>query len=105
MIVAIAFVFVRILKLLMRLKRAIETELATRRAITELNEMSDHMLRDLGIARGEIEHVLRRPGVRVGRDDSLSIPDEATASIRPRFVATAHRRDARRVQSFPSRVA
>ena len=67
MIVAIALLFTRIVKLFTRLKRAIETELAVRHAITELNELNDYMLRDLGIARGEIEHVVRRPDALTGR--------------------------------------
>jgi uncharacterized protein YjiS (DUF1127 family) len=58
----------QIVALLIKAKRAIETELAVRRAITELGEMDDRMLRDLGIARSEIESTLRRPRTDVEAD-------------------------------------
>jgi len=49
-------------------KRAIEAELAARRATAELAEMDDRMLRDIGLTRSEIESKVRRPVA----DDSLS---------------------------------
>ena len=47
---------------------AIEAELAARHAITELAGMNDHMLRDLGITRSEIESTVRRPRASIGMD-------------------------------------
>ena len=83
MIMTIALLYIRILEFLARLKRAIEIELAVRHAITELSGLSDFMLRDLGITRGEIESVVRRPKVPVGTNDGLSIPGDEPASILP----------------------
>ena len=40
-------------------KRAIEAELAARRAMAELAELDDRMLRDLGVSRSEIESKVR----------------------------------------------
>lgn len=54
----------RIIGFVARAKRAIEGELAARQAIDELVSMNDHMLRDLGISRGEIESAVRRPTPR-----------------------------------------
>jgi uncharacterized protein YjiS (DUF1127 family) len=34
-----------------------------REAVSEFSKLSDHELRDIGISRGEIEYVARRPGV------------------------------------------
>src|SRR5262245_11691596 len=45
---------------LIALPQAVAAELAARRAISELSGMSDRMLRDIGINRGEIEGVVRR---------------------------------------------
>ena len=42
-------------------KRAIEAELAARRAMAELADLDDRMLRDLGVSRSEIESKVRRP--------------------------------------------
>ncbi len=50
------------------MKTAIEAELAARQAATELASMNDHMLRDLGISRCEIENAVRRPRAKVGTD-------------------------------------
>ena len=63
----------RILTFLTKVGRAIEAELAARQAMTELAEMSDHMLRDLGITRNEIASAVRRPRANVATDDT-SIP-------------------------------
>ena len=94
MIMAIAFLFIRILEFFARLKRAIEIELEVRHAITELSELNDHMLRDLGITRAEIESVVRRPVIQVGTDDGFSIHGGETASVVPNIVATPRRSDA-----------
>jgi uncharacterized protein YjiS (DUF1127 family) len=51
----------RILAFVAILKRAIEAELAARRATAELAELDDRMLRDLGVSRSEIENKVRRP--------------------------------------------
>ena len=59
----------RLLAVLKRMKAAIEAELAARHAIEELARMNDHMLRDLGITRSEIESAVRRPRANVGTDD------------------------------------
>src|SRR6266850_1576338 len=59
----------RLLAALKGMKAAIEAELAARHAIEELARMNDHMLRDLGIARSEIESMVRRSRVNVGTDD------------------------------------
>ena len=93
MIIAIALLVIRILEFFARLKRAIEIELEVRHAITELSEMSDYMLRDLGITRAEINSVVRRPGVRVGTDDAFSIPGDEAASTLPNLVGTPRRPD------------
>lgn len=101
MTVAIVFLSIRIIKSLARLKRAIETELAVRQAISELSEMSDYMLRDLGIARGDIEHVVRRPDALTGRNEGL---DRKTPAIVPGIISGIRRSDDS-VQSLPPRAA
>jgi uncharacterized protein YjiS (DUF1127 family) len=58
----------RLLAVLKKIKAAIEAELAARHAIIELSNMNDHMLRDLGITRGEIESVVRRPRASTGTE-------------------------------------
>src|SRR5215510_6802808 len=102
MTVAIALLFVPAVKMFARLKRAVETELAIRQAISELNEMNDHMLRDIGLTHGEIEHAVRGPGARCGMDggsfggDEAAYPDVLVRRRRPDDVAS---------RSLPSRVA
>jgi len=59
----------RLLAVLKRMEAAIQAELAVRRASEELAGMNDHMLRDLGITRGEIEGAVRRSRVNVGTDE------------------------------------
>jgi uncharacterized protein YjiS (DUF1127 family) len=61
----------RIFVFLTEMKRAFQAELAARRAMTQLAELDDHMLRDLGIARCEIASKVRRPRANVGSDDAL----------------------------------
>jgi len=58
----------RILAFLKRTKMAIEAELAARQAATELASMNDHMLRDLGINRSEIQDAVRRQPEKLGTD-------------------------------------
>jgi uncharacterized protein YjiS (DUF1127 family) len=72
----------RIFEFLTRVKRAIEAELAARQAITELASMNDHMLRDLGISRCEIENAVRRPRAKVGTDDTPVFLNDAGGSCK-----------------------
>jgi uncharacterized protein YjiS (DUF1127 family) len=58
----------RLLAALKAMKAAIIAELAARHAIAELASMNDHMLRDLGITRGEIESTVRRSRASIGMD-------------------------------------
>ena len=59
----------RVRAVLNRIRKAIDAELAARQAIVELASMDDRMLRDLGITRGEIENLIRRPRGNVRADD------------------------------------
>src|SRR5258708_38161577 len=72
--------FTRILAFLKRIKMAIEAELAARHAITELASMNDHMLRDLGITRSDIEDAVRRSRANVGTDGGPVLSDETGQS-------------------------
>jgi uncharacterized protein YjiS (DUF1127 family) len=72
----------QIVAFLTGVKRTIEAELKIRRAMTELAEMDDHMLRDLGIHRGEIEHRLRAQRADVGTTDA-SVFSNTTANSYP----------------------
>ena len=67
----------RVLALLKGIARAIAAELAARHAIVELASMDDRMLRDLGITRGEIENLIRRPRGNVGADDEPVLSSDA----------------------------
>ena len=58
-----------VLAVLKGIRKAIDAELAARQAIVELASMDDRMLRDLGITRGEIENLIRRPRGNVRADD------------------------------------
>ena len=59
----------RVLAVLKGITKAIAAELAAGHAIVELASMDDRMLRDLGITRGEIENLIRRPRGNVRADD------------------------------------
>ena len=63
-------------------KRVIEGELAARRAINELAEMDDHMLRDLGLVRGDIANAVRRPW-EYARTNDPSTPSNETSWHHP----------------------
>jgi uncharacterized protein YjiS (DUF1127 family) len=58
-----------VLAVLKGIRKAIDAELAVRRAIVELASMDDRVLRDLGITRGEIQNLIRRPQGNVRPDD------------------------------------
>jgi uncharacterized protein YjiS (DUF1127 family) len=72
----------RIPAFLKALGTAIEAELAARQAITELASMNDHMLRDLGISRCEIENAVRRPREKIGTDDTPVFLNDAGGSCK-----------------------
>ena len=63
-------------------KRTIEAELKIRRAMAELAKMDDHMLRDLGIHRGEIEDRLRAQRADAGTNNA-SVFSNTTANSHP----------------------
>jgi uncharacterized protein YjiS (DUF1127 family) len=73
----------RILAVLKRIKAAIEAELAARHAITELVSTNDHMLRDLGITRSDIEDAVRGSRANVGTDGGPFLLNETGQSYRP----------------------
>jgi hypothetical protein len=59
-------------------KRAIEAELAARRAIAELADMDDYMLRDIGITRSEIASRARRARADVETDDAPILSNDVS---------------------------
>jgi uncharacterized protein YjiS (DUF1127 family) len=69
----VRFAIAQILIALRRMTRAFEAELAARHAIAELAGSDEHMLRDLGIARNEIESVVR--GFRAKDDGPILSSD------------------------------
>ena len=69
----------QILIALRRMIRAFQAELAARHAIAELAGSDEHMLRDLGITRNEIESVVR--GFRA-RDDGPILSSDPTRAAR-----------------------
>ena len=68
----------RILAVLKGITKAIEAELAVRRAITELTSMDDRMLRDLGITRGEIQNTIRGPRKIAETDDAPLVSSDTS---------------------------
>jgi uncharacterized protein YjiS (DUF1127 family) len=74
-------VITRIFVFLTEMKQAFQAELATRRAMTELAQLDDRMLRDLGIARCEIANKVRQPRANVGTDDASVPPPGASERI------------------------
>ena len=71
------FAAARILAVLKGIKEAIDAELAARRAIAELLTMDDRTLRDLGITRGEIGNLIRRPRGDFRADDRPVLSSDA----------------------------
>jgi uncharacterized protein YjiS (DUF1127 family) len=67
----------RVRAVLKRIRKAIDAELAARHAIVELASMDDRMLRDLGITRGDIENLIRRPRGNVRADDEPVLSSDA----------------------------
>jgi uncharacterized protein YjiS (DUF1127 family) len=51
----------RLFSALAKARSALQSELRARRDAAELESMDDRMLRDIGISRGEINSVVRRP--------------------------------------------
>ena len=72
----------RILAVVKGIAKAIEAELAARHAIVELTSMDDHMLRDIGMTRCEIENLIRRPRGDV-REDDRPVLSSDTGQHRP----------------------
>jgi uncharacterized protein YjiS (DUF1127 family) len=67
----------RVHAVLRGITKAIAAELAARRAIVELASMDDRMLRDLGITRGEITNLIRRPRGNARADDRPVLSSDA----------------------------
>ena len=67
----------RVRAVLKGIRKAIDAELAARHAIVELASMDDRMLRELGITRGEIENLIRRPRGNVRADDEPVLSSDA----------------------------
>jgi len=72
----------RTVAFMQKVKRTIEAELKIRRAMAELAKMDDHMLRDLGIHRGEIEDRLRAQRADAGTNNA-SVFSNTTANSHP----------------------
>jgi uncharacterized protein YjiS (DUF1127 family) len=72
----------RVLAVLKGIRKVIDAELAARRAIVELASMDDRVLRDIGITRGEIVNLIRRPRGNVRADDG-SVPTGDAGYHRP----------------------
>jgi uncharacterized protein YjiS (DUF1127 family) len=68
-------IIARVGAVLKRIKEVVDAELAARRAIAELLTMDDRTLRDLGITRGEIGNLIRRPRGNLRADDGLLSSD------------------------------
>ena len=68
----------RFLAILKAVKTAIEAEWAARNAIEELASMNDHILRDLGITRGEIESTVRRSRAIIGTEHEPSLLNDGS---------------------------
>jgi hypothetical protein len=67
----------RVLAVVKGITKVIDVELVARHAIVELASMDDRMLRDLGITRGEVENLIRRPRGNVRADDEPVLPGDA----------------------------
>ena len=77
------FGLAQVVAFLKRTGTAIQTELAVRRAITQLAGMSDYQLRDIGISRYEIESAVRGlPNVAPKQDTGAFVRE---ADISGRF--------------------
>jgi len=66
-----------VLAVLKTIRNAIDAELAARHALAELVSMDDRMLRDLGISRGEIGNLIRRPRGNLRADDGPVLSSDA----------------------------
>ena len=80
----------RLFSRLAALRSTIEAEVRARRAATELAGLDDNMLRDIGVARGDIERI-----VRGGREISADPENPAESAYRENPVARRVPRAAR----------
>jgi uncharacterized protein YjiS (DUF1127 family) len=53
-----------------RKQLAFRRELKIRRAIVSLEQLDDHLLKDIGITRGEIEYAVRQSQSQPGAEDA-----------------------------------